>query len=132
MTFAEPDFQAVTTWNNAANLALVAIQPASAGIIDPDIRIAGDGTRFAHGSQFTEWRWGFLTVAQFGALMTQLGISRTVKSAQVTIRTVVQSDYATYANYNAIANYPEPDTGYQYRGGRYMNVVIAFTRLEAL
>lgn len=132
MTFTEPEFKAVITWNNAANLVLVSIQPASPGIIDPDIRVAGDATRYAHGATFTEWRWGFLTVAQFGAQMTQLGISRTTKSAQVTIRTVIQNDYATYANYNAIANYPEPDTGYQYRGGRYMNVVIVFTRLEAL
>lgn len=132
MTFTEPEFKAAQNWDNAAGLALVNPQPASPGVIDPDIRTGGDATRYANGARFTEWRYGFLTVAEFTTLLSVLGISRTTKSAQVTIRTVLQDDYATYANYNAIANYPEPDTGYRYYGGRYMDVVIAFTRLEAI
>lgn len=132
MAFTEPEFKSALGFDNAGSLTLVDPQPASPGIIDPDVRTGGDGTRFAHGSQFVEWRFGFLTVSQFTALNTKLGISRTTKSAKNTIRTVLQDDYATYANYNAIANMPEPDTGYRYAGGRYLDVVYVFTRLEAL
>jgi len=132
MAFTEPEFKIASGWNNAAGLVLVNPQPASPGVIDPDIRTDGDGDTYGYGSRFTEWRYGFLTVAQFTALMSSLGISRNVKSASVTIRTVLQDDYATYANYNAKVRLPEPDTGYLYRGGRYTNVVIVFTRLVAL
>lgn len=132
MAFTEPEFKVASGWNNAGSLALADPQPASPGVVDPDIRVAGDATRYGNGARFSEWRYGYLTTAQFVALLASLGVSRTTKSAKVTIRTVLQDDYATYANYNAIANNPEPDTGYQYFGGRYMNVVIAFTRLEAL
>ncbi|MHC4617383.1 MAG: hypothetical protein ACYTEQ_06475 [Planctomycetota bacterium] len=132
MAFTEPEFKVATGFNNAASLALIDPQPASPGVIDPDIRVAGDATRYGNGARFTEWRFGFLTVSQYTTLLASLGVSRTTKSAQVTIRTVLQDDYATYANYNAVANNPEPDTGYQYYGGRYLNVIIAFTRLEAI
>jgi hypothetical protein len=132
MTFLEPNFRAVSGWNNAPSLTKVDPQPASPGVIDPDIRVGGEASRYGHGSRFTEWRYGFMTVAQFTAMNARLGISRTIKSGPVTIRTVLQDNYAIYANFNAVAVMPEPDTGYRYVAGRYLDVIYVFTRLEAI
>jgi hypothetical protein len=132
MAFTATEFKYASGWNNAAGLQLIDPQPASPGVIDPDIRTAGDATRYGNGARFSEWRFGYLTEAQFSAINATLGISNTTKSAKATIRTVSQDDYKTYANYNVIVNLPEPDTGYRYYGGRYIDVVYAFTRAEAL
>lgn len=125
-------FQAATGHNNAGSLADVTPQPRSEGIQYADIRYSADGSVVRHGYARTEWRYGFMTRTQFAAMQSALGVSESTKSAAVTIRTLINSDFQTYANYNATAINPEPGDGYTFEGGMYLNVVWRFNKVEAL
>jgi hypothetical protein len=125
-------FQAVTNHDNAGNLADVSPQPYTPGLQYPEVRFNAGGGADRHGLAYFEWHYGFMTRAQFAAMQTQLGLSESTKSANVTVRTLINSDFQTFANYNAKAINPEADQGYKFEGGMYQDVVWRFNVVEAL
>jgi len=117
--------------NNAGALADVSPQPAMSGLEYLRLTFGADDSVNRDGKPITHWTYGFLTPAQFTALLAALGVSETVKSAAVTVRTLT-NDFTTFANYNARAIMPEVNTDYRYYGGLFLDVTITFRGLEAL
>jgi len=124
-------FQAAPGHDNTAGLSTVTPQPRSPGITYAEVRHSANGAVARHGNAATEWRYGYMTPAWFAALQALLGISETVKSAEVTIQTV-QNDFQTFEDYNAIAVHPEAEADYKYDGGAYLDVVWRFKELRAV
>jgi hypothetical protein len=121
--------QAATGHDNAGALAEFVLEPRCVGLQWPEIRYATDGTKLRHGSAFAKLIWDYLTPTWFAAVLTQLGLSESVLSANVTVSLPHRG---VFANYNAIAHLPETDTEYQPERGKYLNIVITLTELEAL
>lgn len=123
-------FAAVTQWNNVAGLQTVSPPPFTPGVQFAESRYAANGSAERHGDARTEWRYGYMEPAAFDAMRTLLGLSDTVKSAEVTLQTT--RDFRTYATYNAIAVDPEPVDDFEFEGGHYLNVVWHFIKLVAV
>lgn len=124
-------FCAVTGYDNVAGLNTLDPQPRSAGITYGDVRYAANGSVDRHGYALTAWHYDYMTPAWFAAVKTLLGLSDTQKSAEVTIQTL-KNDFSTFANYNANAVLPEIGDGYDYQGGKYLNVVWRFIKIEVV
>ena len=125
-------FAGASGWNNVAGLNTVDPQPYSPGINYAEVRYAANGSVERHGDALTEWRYGYMTRAWFAAMKTTLGLSETNKSNNVTIQTLTNAEFDTYENKNAIAILPEPGDGYEFTGGKYLNVVWRFIKLEVV
>ena len=127
-------FQVAIGHDNAAGLANVSpFQPRSAGLKYPARVIAPDGTVILKGLPYTEWIWDFQDVADYGTMLGEFGLSATTPtaSALVTIKTL-ESDFSTFANYNATAPLPEPEMSVDLDRGKVLRVVLRLAGLEAL
>lgn len=86
-----------------ASFADIAPQPASEAVRAPEIVYYGNGTAEFAGAPFADLLWSGLSRAQYNALRTQLGVSDTVASNDVTVRLRLNND--TFGNYNATLIY---------------------------
>jgi len=78
-------------------------QPASEAVRMPELVYYGNGQAEFNGTPFADLVWSGLSRAQYSALRTQLGVSDTVASNDVTIRLRLNSD--SFGNYNATLIY---------------------------
>lgn len=86
-----------------ANFADIAPQPASEAVRMPELVYYGNGQAEFVGLPFLDLAWSGLSRAQYNALRTQLGISDTVASNDVTVKLRLNSD--TFDDYNATLIY---------------------------
>ena len=142
MTIWYPDYKLAAGHNNAAGLAVVEgvkpsgdiyafTYPKSLGTGDPGQReTREDGLDYFAGYLYDEWHYAVMTRIQRNYLRTTYCASG--YSGKVTVRTRVDAE--TYANYNAAIHIPTPrDLGINnQRQKKWLNVVIAFTQMEAL
>jgi len=85
-----------------ASFADINPQPASEAVRMPELVYYGNGQAEFNGTPFADLVWSGLSRAQYSALRTQLGVSDTVASNDVTIRLRLNSD--SFGNYNAPRN----------------------------
>lgn len=86
-----------------ASFADINPQPASEAVRMPELVYYGNGQAEFNGTPFADLVWSGLSRAQYSALRTQLGVSDTVASNDVTIRLRLNSD--SFGNYNATLIY---------------------------
>lgn len=120
-------YQAVTTHNNAGNLADLNPQPASDGIQTPEYAYSGNRHKYGRGDEFIILKWdNKITVEQGDAILTALGID-TAQDSTVTVR--VPDDLRNFANYNGTAYRPD---NLRHDYGFYTNFQVLIAGLEAL
>jgi hypothetical protein len=117
---------------NAESLTDAVMQPRSPGLEAGRFSVGGDGMTVIDGYPSTSWLYSALTDAQFAALNTQFGVSRSAPSNQVTIQTNPHEDEDTWLIFNGIINYPRITREGNYRNGIWHDVEYRITRLTAL
>ena len=117
-------YQIADGWNNTGGLADLVIQPASPGGLQIPQRVNADsGDAYHEGEMFMDLVYSLNE--DRAALETQLGVSITVASNQVTIR-LPDNNY-TFANFNAWVEYP---TGGQRFNRNAWNQVVYRVRIK--
>lgn len=96
-------YQIADGHDNEASFAAISPQPASEAVRAPELVYYGDGSAEFVGAAFVELRWSSLSRTQYTALRTQLGISDTVASNEVTIKLRLNDD--TFDDYNGTLVY---------------------------
>lgn len=89
--------------DNEAAFADMTPQPASEAIRAPELVFYGNGQAEFEGTPYVDLLWSGLSRAQYNTLRTQLGVSDTVASNDVTVRLRLNDD--TFGNYNATLIY---------------------------
>jgi hypothetical protein len=117
------------TFNNAGGLIDLAPQPATPVIKPGRITKSLDNSVFGDGNDSTDLLYNSITNEQFGALLTQLGLSLSVRSNDGTIRLATNANRTTFANYNATVQLLEDPT---YEKGFWNSVVFHVIIVEAL
>jgi hypothetical protein len=88
--------------------------------------IRGDGTQVGHGFPRASWQFDYLTQA----MIDQLRAFCAAKSAIIYIKT--RRYDGTFVKYNCIIHWPEEQLAARGPKGYYQNIMIQFTRLEAV
>lgn len=102
--------QTATGWDDAGSLSDVSIQPRVT-IPEPGrVRMGGDMLAQRDGAYHQKWMYGYLTKANFAAILSELGVS-TAESAKMTVRTLGRD--GNEANWNAIIVRPPAPDYYQ-------------------
>jgi hypothetical protein len=104
-------YQIAASWNNAAGLTTLSVQPRDAGIQPGLRRRAGNLLMYEDGMESVNWIFDLLFADQYEDLLTELGLA-SATSAKVTVRTTRNTDRA-FANYNAVIERPT-NFDYQY------------------
>lgn len=105
-------------WSQVNSLSRVIVQPSSPGLLFGAFETSVLGLSVPQGRAYTIWNYGILTPDQLTTLLTQFGLSDTVKSRKVTVAT--RDDYGFYLRRNCYIGYPE--------NGRQMRREVAFWR----
>jgi hypothetical protein len=124
-------FQAAAGYNNVAGLTTIKPQPRCPGLLYPRVVYAANGSRYRDGAPYTEFRWDYLKLAEYTAILTLLGLSSGVIYAPVTVR-LPNYNFTSWSNYNATAYLPEIERDVEYRLGVYANIVLVFRELEPI
>lgn len=135
----QSEYQLAAGNNNAGGLVTIEGVVPSGGRPFPPLRMYGTysegvrkvrstGTLFTSGFNTVAWSWSALTKGQFRYL--QETYCSDGYSGLVTVRTQTD-DPGVYANYNAIMTLPE-HTSSRRRGPFFVDVVVVFSRLEAI
>lgn len=106
--------------------------PRSGEIVNADIVQAVSGRSFPRGFNLARWQWRFLTFEEHDTLMTGLGLSLDVTSAEVTIYTALNTATAgvqDWARFNALARFKSRTRA---QGKAWLDLVIEFALLEQL
>lgn len=95
--------------DNEASFADIAPQPAMPELPDyASLKAHADDFVYANGYLRAVLVWSELTAAQVATVLTQFGLSRSTRSALVTVRLRDDGD-STYSNWNATAVYPRSE-----------------------
>jgi hypothetical protein len=121
-------FAAATNWNNVAGLFTVDPQPLRRAL----------PTAKCHGQWVGRAAWQPHRMALrlhdstwFATMKTTL-VLRNQQEQQRHHQTLTNAEFDTYENKNAIAILPEAGEGYEFTGGKYLNVVWRFIKLETV
>jgi hypothetical protein len=126
-------YQIVDGYNNAGTLATFSPQPASPGILYPRRDIAVSGHEYVNGQPYTFWQYkGIIPASQYDALLTLFGLSNTVVSNEVTVKTMTDPDRTTWANYNAIIVLPVNGQDVTYERGFWRDAKFKVKLVAAL
>lgn len=90
-------------FDNEAGFADINPQPASEAVRYPELVYYGNGQAEFDGAPYVELLWSGLSRTQYNALRTQLGVSDTVASNDVTVR--IRLNDNTFDDYNATLIY---------------------------
>lgn len=90
-------------FDNEVSFADMTPQPASEAVRYPELVYYGNGQADFDGSPFVDLLWSGLSRSGYNTLRTQLGISDTVASNDVTVR--IRLNDNTFGNYNATLIY---------------------------
>ncbi len=93
----------------------------------PDVYIGGDGKQTGDGFPQTEWKFPFMTEAQYTTF--KIAYCPNGQSATVYIRTL--TDEGSYNRYSAILNWPQ-NVRSLYTSDGYVNLTLTFTHLETV
>jgi len=116
-------YQVASGFDQSGSLTDLASQPRLTGIESGPRRIAGSGLSFERGKQSGTLRYGFLTDAEYTALLVALGLTSAV-SAKITLRHP-QNDGRAFTNSNVIIHRPaSPEF---YNGRAIQGLEFAFT-----
>lgn len=96
-------YQIADGHDQEASFADITPQPASEAVRSPELVYYGNGQAEFVGTPYVDLLWSGLSRAQYNTLRTQLGISDTVASNDVTVRILLNSD--SFGNYNATLIY---------------------------
>ena len=118
-------------WNNAGSLSDVTPQPRSLGILAGRRTQAGDRVIYEDGFRSVKWQWGFLTIDQWSALLTQAGLGDGTPSAKVTISTPRNYDRA-FTNYNAVIVMPNLPDETRFEMSVFQDINITLQSLEEI
>jgi hypothetical protein len=114
----------VETLSDTPNMA-----PAARYLEYSDVVRTGDGGAFGRGSPVIEWAWASFMPADLFDELRQICPGA---SADVMIRTRTErggeTDTDDYTYYECFMLWPELSS-YEYRAGKYLGVVITFTKL---
>lgn len=124
-------YQLYAGWNMAGSLNPVDPQPKSLGIKMARRTKAADRMTYEDGFRSTQWRWGFMTKAQWAAFQTTAGIGDGTPSAKVTIQTTKNYAHET-GQFNAIIIAPDAPEEAPYDFGFFQNIVVTLESLEEL
>ena len=106
-------------WNSASSMVALSIQPGSPGIMYPR-EIYTPGAVYDDGEAFTYWDFPFATPVQYAAILTECGLSYTVRSKQVTVSTIAD-DQTTFVTRNATIIRPRPEEEANWSQSRFRN-----------
>lgn len=97
-------YQIADGHDNEASFAVMTPQPAGrSGQRYPELVFYGNGQADFEGGLFMELSWDTMTRAQYNTLRTQLGISDTVASNDVTVK--IRQNDNTFDDWNATLIY---------------------------
>lgn len=123
-------YQVATGYNNVAGYADIVVQPRVAGLKAGRRTISGGGLLYEDGYQNTSLEYGFLTKAQYTALLAQFGLT-SATSAKISI-TLPLNDGRAFDDFNAIIDRPDlPDNG-EFVRTRYVDIRFPVRRIEAI
>lgn len=123
-----PEYQIADGHNNAAGFTSVTPQPKCPGMLPASLEPSISGHEAENGSPYTLWMYSVLTVAQFNALNTAFGVSRSARSNDVTVST--REDARTFGSYNGTIHYPEMGRDAKHEDSWYRDVEYRITMLE--
>jgi hypothetical protein len=99
-------YQRAIGWNQASALGNMSPQPRSPGILYGEFDTSPLGLSVPQGRPFTYWEFvEVITQAQLDSILTQLGLSDTVMSRQITVRT--RDNNGQFITRNAYVSYPK-------------------------
>lgn len=100
-------YQGASGWNNAGALADLAPQPASPkGVVYPQVVYDANGAASPKGYRTLELVWNvFEKRSDFSSIRTQLSLSDTVFSSEMTMR--LPDNNGVFANWNCIVNWTQ-------------------------
>lgn len=116
-------------FNNAGGLIALNPQPATPVIKPGRLTESLDNSVFGDGFDNTDLLYSQVTDTQFGSLLTQLGLSLSVRSNDGTISLPTNADRTSFANYNATVKMLEDPT---YEKGFWNDVIFHVVIIEAL
>lgn len=120
-------YEIAAGWDNEAGLVEIAKQPRLVTMTPGRRQTAGDGLIYEDGFMTAALEYGFLTPAEYDALLTAFGLS-SAASAKVTIA-LPQNEDRTFAHYNAIIIRPEAP---RFERGLWLDVSFPLTRIEMI
>ena len=123
-------YKIAVSYNNAAGLTALSIQPRMNGLVPGRRTTASDGTVYQDGFLSCELIFDYLTPAQYTALLSEMGLS-SATSAKVTI-TLPANISRTDTNYNAIIELPAVPQQGAYERRKWLSVSFNVTRIEAI
>ena len=123
-------FEIGTTYAGRVNVETLStthpnMAPRSQFLAYAETATLSNTSKVGRGSPIAVWSWGFVPADMFAALRALCPGA----SAAMYIRTL-QADYATYAYYTAIMQWPELDS-YEYRAGIYQPFELRFASLAS-
>jgi hypothetical protein len=125
-------YQIVDGYDNTSLLATFSPQPASPGLLYPRRIISVGGHEYDDGQPYTFWVYkGVIPASEYDALLVTFGLATQV-SNEVTITTMVDTDRATWNNYNAIIVRPKNGDEATYEKGFWRDVKFKIKLVEAL
>ncbi len=120
-------YKIATGWNNEAGLADISVQPRMVTLSPGRRQTAGDGLIYEDGFMNASLDYGFLTVDDYEALLTEFGLT-SAASAKVTV-SLPQNIDRTFDNYNAIIIRPEAP---RFERGKWLDISFRLTRIEVI
>lgn len=114
--------------DNEVGLTVLTVQPASPGLLPGDLVDPGDGSRFARGTDYTEWIYGpQVDEVLLPTILSEVGLT-SYWSRACTITTLIDASRSVYGNFNAtIVKKP-----FRYEGGFWNGVEFILRDLRQL
>lgn len=110
-------------------------RPPKSSLVQYPIYIkTASGSMIVKGAPFVIWEWEDLYPSEYNAILTRLGMSTTdltEVSALATIRTKIERNASTYANYNATVIHRREPEDAVFSDGLYRSVLFRFEGLVA-
>ena len=125
------EYQIAPGWNNSGSLSSVNPQPKSFGLKSARRTQAADRIIYEDGFKSTEWKFGYLTLAQWKTFQDSIGLGNGTPSAKATVRTTRNYQHE-FANFNAIIVMPNFPDEAQYDRGVILEVTVTLQSLEEI
>jgi hypothetical protein len=118
-------------YNNIAGLTALDPQGRTDGVMPGRFTQGGDGHIYEDGFPTLDLEYGALTETQLDSLLTQMGLTGTTRSNEVTIEAPRNHDRQV-SNWNAIVSYPQLTRDGRFDRFFWRNIKFHFYRLVAL
>lgn len=115
-------------YDNTGGLTDLVVQPRCRGLGDARRLINGDGLTIPDGGYIAVLEYGYLSKADWLAILTQFGLHTGLRSKEITV-TLPDNINRAFGNYNAIVLLPELPNAASFERGRFIGPPFELTQI---